>query len=164
MDPNTRNFKWFRPMIFTTECEVGNADGETGKNGVPINNRPFILKKVTHQVIKPVDFPNGFDPTVNTNYAAFQHGLYTIDWSLYNRDRYWQGTNPPMADAAFGSVRTGIWIPLEAPLTVPKNETINVVVGNVGLKRSDYTVQIQFHGVEDYREYDQAGNLKPGQE
>jgi hypothetical protein len=144
-------------MIFTTYVEMEREDGYVGKNAVPINDRPFVMEMVTHQVASPVDFPEGF-AVGNQGYLEFQHGLYTIDWSLYNQDRYWQG-DPPMADAAFGSVRNGIWIPLRAPIALEKNKTINVSVGNVGLKRADYKLQIQFHGVEDYRKRDQAGNL-----
>lgn len=142
-------------MIFDTIVEVELADGATGKNAVPINDKPFVLEKVTHQIMGPFVF----DAT--HGYAEEQNGLYTIDWSLYNQDRYWQG-DPPMADAAFGSVRHGIWIPLAAPIALEKNRTINVVVGNVGLKLRDYKVQVLFHGVEDYRKRDQAGNLIEG--
>lgn len=158
MDRTNYNFKYYRPMIFTTLVEVPQEDGATGKNAVPINDKPFIMRKVTHQIMSPFDFTAPYD-----TYAANQSGLYTIDWSLYNQDRYWQG-DPPMADAAFGSVRHGIWIPLESPLILEKNKTINVVIGNVGLKRTDYKVQIQFHGVEDYRLRDQAGKLLNSEE
>ncbi len=152
MDRRDRNFKDFRPMIFDTFVEMEKEDGYVGKNAVPINDKPFILEMVTHQITKPIVFDAVY------GYAEEQNGLYTIDWSLYNQDRYWQG-DPPMADAAFGSVRHGIWIPLRAPIALEKNRTINVAVGNVGLKRTDYQVQILFHGVEDYRKRDQAGNL-----
>jgi len=146
------NFKDFRPMMFSTLVEVGNADGDIGKNAVSINDRPFILKQVTHQITAPIFFDavNGYDER--------QHGFYTLDWSLYNQDRYWQG-DPPMADAAFGSVRTGIWIPLSSPIALEKSRTLNVSIGNVGVRYAPYKVQVIFHGVEDYRKRDTAGNL-----
>ncbi len=139
-------------MMFSTLVEVGNIDGAVGKNAVPINDRPFVLELVTHQITGPTTYD------ANHGYDENQNGYYTIDWSLYNQDRYWQG-DPPMADAAFGSVRTGIWIPLRAPIALEKSRTLNVSVGNVGLKRADYKVMIIFHGVEDYRARDTAGNL-----
>lgn len=148
-----RNFEDFRPMIFTTLVEVEQEDGFVGKNAVPINDRPFVLEMVTHQITTPFSYTAPYD-----SYAANQDGLYTLDWSLYDQDRYWQG-DPPMADAAFGSVRHGIWIPLRSPIALEKNRTLNVKIGNVGLKRNDYKVQVLFHGVEDYRPRDASGRL-----
>jgi len=152
MDRRDYNFKDFRPMIFSTIAEVGLDDGKVGKATAQINDKPFILEMVTHQKMGPVTY------TATEGYEEFQDGLYTIDWSLYNQDRYWQGV-PPMADAAFGSARTGIWIPLRAPIALEKSRTINVAVQNVGAKIANYKVMVLFHGVEDYRPRDREGNL-----
>lgn len=153
-----RNFKDFRPNVFSTFIEVPQNEGQTGAGTVTIYDRPFIIQRVTHQITRPFDF----DPATGHNsYGAVQHGQYWIDWSLYERDRYWAGT-PPMADSAFGSVRHGIWQDLPAPIALEKSLTLNVIIGSVQTQRTAYQVQVNFHGVEDYRSYGPDGRLVEG--
>ena len=136
-------------MIFSIDVLMGNKKGDKGANSVSINDKPFIIKFLTHQIIDPV-IPDNTDPN---SVQQQQDGLYRIDFSLYQQERYWQGT-PPMADAAYGSVRHGIWNQLCVPLAIEKNRTLNVDVTNEmdrDVSKDKYTIHIQFHGLEDWR-------------
>lgn len=144
-------YKNFRPMIFTVVVPMGPGLGNTGENSVSVNDRPFIIKEIHHQITNP-DVVAAMPAVTDVQQA--QDGLYRINWSLYNQRRYFQGV-PPMADAAFGSIRHGIWIPLSVPVAIEKNRTLNVQVTNM-LDRSPtltklYQVEVQFHGLEDIR-------------
>jgi len=146
------NFDEFRPMVFsvevafTTNAAAVVPDGAKAEGSVAINDYPFIFDLVTHQIVQPTN--------LNNSVQIEQNGLYRIDWSLYNQERFFQGT-PPMADAYFGSVRHGIWNKLKSPLALEKNKTINVELLNVQEKTREYTVQVLFHGVEDRRTEEQ---------
>lgn len=143
------DFKDFKPMIFDVDVRIGRLIGDKGSNSVSINDKPFIIQWITHQIKDPYQ-P---DPDPNFSVQQQQDGLYRIDWSLYQQERYWQGT-PPMADTAFGSVRHGRWIRLPAPVALEKNRTINVDVTNEKFRhasKDEYTIHIEFHGLEDWR-------------
>jgi hypothetical protein len=137
--PPTTNFI---PMKFPIEVPVPLALGGEGRQSIPINDRPFILQKITHQIIVGT---LSEDPAVTPMF--YQDGLYTIDWSLFSQARFFKGV-PPLADIGFGSVRTGIWIPLPAPVTMPGNETIEVIIRNMIARQADYHVQVIFHGIQ----------------
>lgn len=141
------NFQDFEPQIFTVDVRFEHTRGSGGENSVSTNDRPFIIQKITHQLVNPQ--PDATNPDVSIQ--ALQDGLYRINWSLYNQKRYFQGP-VPMADAAFGSVRHGVWIPLPVPVAIEKNRTLKVNITNE-LERDPavraYTVQVQFHGLED---------------
>lgn len=135
----------YDPIQFPITIELGNAVGDSETGQINCRDNPFIVEFLTHQIVSPYDVTaTGFQ------YNEIQHGLYTINWSLYNQDRYWAG-DPPMADAAYGSVRHGIWIPFRAPLALEANRTIEVELTNMALQRTDYKVQVIFHGIEDKR-------------
>lgn len=138
------------PMELTVDIDVPGTVGAIGKGSVVLNNRPFVLQKIKHQIIF-----QAFDLTVAklNNYFNQQHGMYRLDWSIHETARFWKGT-PPMADT-YGSVRTGIWDPLDAPLVIDGNDTLNVAITNEFLNVAGappapvpYRVQIKFCGVE----------------
>jgi hypothetical protein len=56
-----------------------------------------------------------------------------------------------MADAAFGSIRHGVWQKLRSPIPCESNRSISVEIQNAQLKLANFTVQVQFHGLEDWR-------------
>ena len=147
------DFEDFQPMIFTVDVRFGQTRGDQGTGSVSINDRPFIIQQITHQLINPTR--DGTDPDMSVQ--ALQDGLYRINWSLYNQVRYFQGP-VPMADTAFGSVRHGRWIPLPVPVALEKNRTLNVEVTNE-VDRDPlvkaYSLHIEFQGIEDLRQQGQ---------
>ena len=120
------DYKNYKPMIFTVDVYFGNEIGNHGENDVSINDRPFIIQEVHHQLINPID--DIANPPV-TSVQEMQDGLYRINWSLFNQRRFFQGP-VPMADAAFGSIRHGRWIPLKVPVALEGNKTLNVEITN----------------------------------
>lgn len=127
----------FIPMSFNVDITVQAQPGDNNKGQISINDKPFILKGVRHQIIDggiPIPF-------------LMQDGLYRIDWSLYEQLRFWKGATP-MADALFGSIRHGIWKDLEAPVGLPGNETLHVDIQNAVLRPAPFTVQVLFCGLQ----------------
>jgi len=127
----------FIPMSFGVNILVQPNLGDAQKGQVAINDKPFILKGVRHQIIEggiPIPFIQ-------------QDGLYSIDWSLYEQLRFWKGATP-YADVMFGSVRNGIWKDLDAPVALPGNETLHVEVQNGLARPAPITVQILFVGLQ----------------
>ncbi|NIO08877.1 MAG: hypothetical protein GTO40_13025, partial [Deltaproteobacteria bacterium] len=111
-------------MQFITEVEIGEHLGDEGRGQVSINDRPFILEWITHQIV-----PAELDQSQNVSGWFYQDGLYQLDWSLYEQARFWKGV-PPMADAGFGSIRDGTWKKLPAPVSLPGNETLHCRIIN----------------------------------
>lgn len=134
--------------MFTVDVVVPWAAGGKGSGSEAINDKPYIITHLTHQIIKTVDLSESVE--------IVQHGLYRIDFSLYQQERFWQGS-PPMADAAYGSVRHGVWQKFPVPVALEKNRTLNVDIYNVQdqIVHADYEVQVQFHGFEDLRTKEQ---------
>ena len=127
----------FIPMIFGVDVQVGPNNGDAQAGQISINDKPFILRGIRHQIIAggiPIPFLQ-------------QDGLYRIDWSLYEQLRFWKGATP-FADVAFGSVRTGIWKDLDAPVSLPGNETLHVEVQNGIARPAAFQVQILFCGLQ----------------
>jgi hypothetical protein len=150
------------PMLLSVNVEVPATFGALGQGSVALNDRPFILTGVRHQILTYRN-PAAVPPVLADNFHPwfFQDGFYTLDWSLYEQARYWKGA-PPMADVAFGSVKTGIWIPLPAPVSMPGNDTLNVNIRNM-VDRTAYcqkfTVNVIFDGVQKGGSVSQAQGL-----
>jgi hypothetical protein len=125
-----------RPIDYVIEIEIGRVIGNQGTGSIALTDRPFVFQEIRHMIIRDgrVDKP-------------VQDGLYRIDWSLYETTRFFKGA-VPFADVEFGSIRTGIWIPLKAPISIEGNQTINVAVQNEWLRPADFAVQVIFSGVE----------------
>lgn len=125
------------PMIFGVDVLVGLNNGDTQAGQISINDKPFILRGIRHQIIQggvPIPFLQ-------------QDGLYRIDWSLYEQLRFWKGATP-FADVAFGSVRHGIWRDLDAPVSLPGNETLHVEIQNGIGRPAPFQVQVLFCGIQ----------------
>lgn len=142
----------FIPMMFPVTVNLAKELGGEGRATIPINDRPFILQWLTHQII-----PNVLRPADDITGWAYQDGLYTIDWSLFEQSRFWKG-DPPMADAAFGSIKTGKWIGLPAPVSMPGNENLNVILRNQVLREEDIKVHVIFHGIQRGGSQTQVGD------
>lgn len=153
MEPSKEAIKLsaFVPMQFITEVEVPETVGGEGRGQVAINDRPFILQKITHQII-----PSALIAEADVTGWAYQDGLYTLDWSLYEQARFWKGV-PPMADAGTGSIRHGNWIELPAPVSLPGNETLHVIIRNQVLRQEAFKVQVIWHGIQRGGQMSQVG-------
>lgn len=147
------------PMIFVVDVEINEREpgvflqpGDSGKGQVAINDRPFLLRQITHQIISR---------TPNENIYQQQDGIYRIDWSEYEQVRFYKGAIP-MADAIYGSVRDGNWIWLKSPVTLPGNQTLHVTVINEAVRNLVYkmTVQVAFHGLQHKGSISQTGGLE----
>ncbi len=134
------NLKNWLPLILPVNVEIGKEIGDRGKNQVALNDRPFTLHVITHQIIS--------NAAPSRSVQEEQDGGYTLDWSIFQQHRYWKGA-PPMADAAYGSIRHGIFKPLEVPLVIPGSETLHVELINTRPRDDPFEVQIQFHGFEN---------------
>lgn len=140
-DPND-----YIPMQFSVDVEVRERSpganlvaGDNGKGQVAINDRQFILRQITHQIKVAT-------PGIDINIA--QDGLYRLDWSEYEQVRYYKGAIP-LADTAYGSIRDGNWIWLKAPVILPGNQTLHVVIINEAPRaQATMTVQVIFHGLQ----------------
>jgi hypothetical protein len=153
MEPSKEAIKLsaFVPMQFIANVDIGETAGDEGRGQVAINDRPFILQAITHQKI-----PTALDLNHDVTGWAYQDGLYTLDWSLYEQARFWKGV-PPMADAGFGSIRDGNWIQLPAPVSLPGNETLHVRIVNQVDRQAEFTVQVIWHGIQRGGQMSQVG-------
>jgi hypothetical protein len=151
MEPSREAIKLsaFVPMQFTVNIDVPAAFGSEARGQVAINDRPFILEFITHQIVPEVLEPD--------SQAIFvQDGLYTLDWSLFEQARFWKGV-PPMADTGYGSIRHGVWIKLPAPVSLPGNETLHVIVRNMFPREDPFRIQVIFHGIQRGGSLSQVG-------
>jgi hypothetical protein len=151
--------KWI-PMAFPVQVEIREQQagvnvqpGDQGRGQVAINDRTFLLRYITHQIIAR---------TPDQNIYQQQDGLYRIDWSEYEQVRFYKGSIP-MADIMFGSVRDGNWIWLPAPVTLPGNQTLHVNVINEAIRTiPQMEIQVIFHGLQHRGSISQTGG--PGGE
>ena len=153
MEPSREAIKLsqFVPMQFVVDVSIDGADGSEGRGQVAINDRPFILQYITHQII-----PGALNGADDVTGWLYQDGLYRLDWSLYEQARFWKGV-PPMADAAYGSIRDGNWIRFPAPVSLPGNETLHVTIRNEVERQEPWYVQVIFHGIQRGGQMSQVG-------
>lgn len=137
--------RW-RPQFYpvTVECDT-NVDG-TGKATVTLNNQPFILQRITHAILGNTLGAGSAAPAVDWE----QDGQYLVSW----RDD--STTYQPVsgqADAMFGSVRTGNFQDLPAPVVYPESKTITIEVTNLvdrSLTGDTFKIMFILHGVEQW--------------
>jgi len=135
------DFSDYQSMYYGFNVEVGADAGDENSGQVAINDRPFLIQRITHRIIAAgVPF-----------FLILQDNLYGIDWSLYEQKRFWKGAYPNAA-GAFGNAMTGIFLDLSSPVAVIGNETIHAGVQNQVDRGAPITVQIQFHGIEQVRD------------
>lgn len=141
--------KRYREQKFTIDVQgIGPAISNAQLGSVALNDRVFILQKITHAIVRWTDWDAH---PIGWGVAAFpQDGMYRLDWSINNQQRFWKGILPPLALTAYGSAQNGIWIPFSAPVALSGNETINLNVINAIARTAaqTYDVQVVFHGIE----------------
>lgn len=154
MDPSKAalQLSGFIPMQFITDVDIPKESGAQGQSQVAINDRPFIIHFVKHQIIAELA------PFADKDITGwfYQDGLYRLNWSLYEQARYFKGV-PPMADLAFGSIRDGNWQRLRAPVSLPGNETLNVTITNEVVRPADFRVQVIWDGIQEGGSQSQVG-------
>jgi len=139
-ESNLVAFKDYQPMTYLVDVQVPQFAGQQGKGQVAINDRPFLIQRITH-IITSAGVPI---------WLLIQDGIYRIDWSLYEQKRFFKGA-VPNAVAQFGNARTGIWLDLPSPVAMVGNETLHVGVMNDINRGADFVVQVQFHGIEQVK-------------
>lgn len=132
----------FRPQWYPIEVTCGLNVDDVIAGQVPLNNRAFVLTRITHQQI-----------TDGINAIPANDDLYTIDWSIYEQVRFYKGSIP-MAASGYGSVRHGIWQDLECPVAIRGNETLHIRVQNRVQRVTTWVVQLMFKGVERVKKGD----------
>ncbi len=133
----------WRPQFYPVTVPVPTALNGVGQDSFKINNAKFLAKQITHEIVgASLDF-------AEANTAIKQDGQYSVE--IKDEREAWQ-SEPMMPDASFGSVRTGRWIPLFAPIAFAGSQTIQVRVQNL-IDRAPSTldlfnVHFVFFGVE----------------
>ena len=105
-----------------------------------VDTRPIVVTYIKHEIVDDNNFP----------FRTNNDGLYRIDWSISEHTRFYSGGGAvPMADAMYGTARTGVFIPLDPPIAIRDTLVINVKVINAwGPRVGDFRVQVLFHGYE----------------
>jgi len=118
--------------------------GGSQNGSVNIVNVPFIVKRVTHNIV-------GFNQ-VGLAYPAnvLQDGQYLLEW---RSDQYNYQSEPIMAGSGYGTEADHF--PLETPEELPPKTTITAIVTNAIARNDSLKVQIVFHGLEP------IGDAKP---
>lgn len=129
----------WRPYFYPVEITVGETSGDRGTGSIYLNNQPFILTRITHQIVG--------DTAHSSTSDLFQDGMYSIYW----RDDQSVYTNAPiMANSAFGSVASGFSYELPYPIPYAGSKTISFEVTNRvtrDLEADEFVVAILLHGV-----------------
>lgn len=133
----------YRPLSYGVPITLGVAAGAQQTGSISINNEPFIMTSVTHQIIGPTA-----DPATS---GLYQDGQYTIEW----RDEQSVYSNGPIpADMMFGSVRSGYIkeLPYPVPFAGAKTLTFTLVnlVTRTLLVGDTFVVYVAIHGVNDW--------------
>jgi hypothetical protein len=133
----------YRPLSYGVPITLGVAAGAQASGSISINNEPFIMTSVTHQIIGPTA-----DPATS---GLYQDGQYTIEW----KDEQSVYSNGPIpADMMFGSVRSGYIkeLPYPVPFAGAKTLTFTLVnqVTRTLLVGDTFVVYVAIHGVNDW--------------
>ncbi len=134
----------YRPLYYGVVITVPVTVGIIGRGSISINNQPYIMTHVLHQIIGNT---NDFSTT-----GLAQDGQYTISWKD-EQSNYQNGAIP--ADMMFGSVRSGYVNPLSYPIPFAGNKTLTFEIASlytrVLVPEADFfSVAIAVAGVSDW--------------
>lgn len=144
--------RW-RPMWYGVEISVPVAINGRGSGSISIANQPFIMYRVTHQIIGCTSDP---DTT-----GLYQDGQYTISW----KDNTSVYQNIPLPSSAFfGDVSSGLYYEFPFPLPYAGNAVLNFEIYNrcartLADESEFFTVGIVIHGIADWGP-DHPGNVR----
>lgn len=135
--------RW-RPYFYGVEIEVGVSDGAIGRGSINLNNQPFILTRLAHQIIGATA-----DPSVS---GLYQDGQYSLAWkddqSVYQKQ-------PVMANCLCGSIESGFSYELPYPLPYAGSKTLTFEIQNrvtrvIAGQRESFIVAVYLHGIADW--------------
>jgi len=136
--PDNQEFRGYE-KTYPVEVEVGKEEGDNNGNSVSLDN-DFILTGIRWVIIKDGNNPN----------VPVQDGWFRLGWSIQRTTRFYKGPDP-MANH-FGSPVFGYWNPLNVPIKIGVNRTLEVQITNTVTRTDVFTVQILFVGVEPDKE------------
>lgn len=132
----------WRPQFYPLTIDVPVELDAIGNGSFKIRDTRFLCKQITHMII-------GADLDFDDPGPIQQDGQYFVDFK--DERETWQSI-PMMADAAFGSVRTGRWIQFHAPIAFAGSQAIQVNVQNAidrtAAEPEIFKVHFIFHGIE----------------
>lgn len=136
----------WRPMYYPVEIDVPVTAGQSAFGSVTINNQPFILQQITHQIIGDTC---DWEAT-----GLCQDGQYDIELSD-DQSNYQSGPIP--AGANLGGPGMGFSLLLTFPIPYAGAKTLNARVTNrvtrILVPSADtFLVKITFCGIADWGE------------
>jgi hypothetical protein len=133
----------YRPLYYGVPISVGVAEGAVGRGSVNLNNQPYIVTHVLHQIVGNT---NDYATTGLANDGQY---LITI------RDEQSNYLNEPLpAEMLFGSVRSGFINPLVYPLPFAGNKVLTFEVTNLYTRtigqETEFKVYVAVGGTADW--------------
>jgi hypothetical protein len=133
----------YRPLYYGVPITVGVAEGAVGRGSVSLNNQPYIVTHVLHQIVGNT---NDYSTT-----GLAQDGQYLITI----RDEQSNYLNEPLpAEMLFGSVRSGYINPLVYPIPFAGNKTLTFEVTNLYTRtigqETEFKVYVAVGGTADW--------------
>jgi hypothetical protein len=125
---------------------VGLTEGARAVNSINLNNQPYIMTRITHQIVG-----NTTDPETS---GLYQDGMYAIAW----KDEQSVYTDAPiMANCFAGSVVAGFSYEMPFPLPYAGNKTLTFEVYNRVARTlapgvDTFEVAIVLHGISFWGE------------
>lgn len=133
----------YRPLYYGVQIDVGSTLGQVGRGSITINNQPYIMTHVLHQMV------GSMDPEIS---GLTQDGQYLINF----KDEQSNYQNVPLpADMLFGSVRSGYIVPLAYPIPFAGNKTLTFELTNTYTRTlpgsvDTFKVYVAIAGVADW--------------
>jgi len=121
--------------MYPVEVEFGKDEGDNGGDSISLDN-DFVLVGIRWQIIQDGNNPN----------APVQDGWFRLGWSIQRTTRFYKGPDP-MA-FMYGSPTFGIWQPLNVPVKIGVNRTLEVELTNTVTRTDKAVIQVVFVGVE----------------
>jgi len=138
------DFARHKPMWYNVEIEVPVALNGIGRGSIALNNQPYLLYRITHQII---------GETVNWETTGLeQDGQYTVTFRDENSNYQNQ---PIIAESFFGPCRTGHYLDFPIPIAYSGNRVLSFEIVNRYLRvlageEEYFVVALTLHGIADW--------------
>src|SRR4030042_5810327 len=133
--------RW-RPFKYGCIVEVGVVEAEFGEANIVIMNQPFIMERITHQIIGQTADPESS--------GLYQDGQYFLEW----RDEPSQYQNQPLlANAAYGSVEFPLLLSSPVPFAGSKVLTFRITNAYTRIltpEAETFKIMVVIHGLADW--------------
>ncbi len=138
----------WRPLHYGVEIDVGLSVGAIGQGTIKLNNQPFILTRITHEIV------GLYHEDMWSNWLE-NDGQYTVEWKDENSNYQNQ---PIFADIMWGRIKLGSQLDLPFPIPYSGNKTLTFKVENRRLRTPTFPlplptyfrVALCAHGVADW--------------